>query len=66
VFYKQMTIRGSICYTTATWDHMMRIYEQRGIRLNDLVSKKLPISEWRTAFDLCRDKKVVKVLLYPE
>lgn len=66
VFYKQMTIHGSICYTAATWDHMMRIYEQRKIRLNDLVSKKLPISEWRAAFDLCNDKKVVKVLLYPE
>jgi L-iditol 2-dehydrogenase len=65
VFYKQMTIRGSICYTTATWDHMMRIYEQGRIRLNDLVSQKLPISEWRTAFDLCKDKKVLKVLLYP-
>jgi threonine dehydrogenase-like Zn-dependent dehydrogenase len=45
---------------------MMRIYEQGRIRLNDLVSTKLPISEWRTAFDLCTDKKAIKVLMYPE
>jgi L-iditol 2-dehydrogenase len=66
VFYRQLTIRGSVCYTARTWDRMMRIYEQGRIRLNDLVSTKLPISEWRTAFDLCRDKKAIKVLMYPE
>jgi L-iditol 2-dehydrogenase len=66
VFYRQLTIRGSVCYTARTWDRMMRIYEQGRIRLNDLVSTKLPISEWRTAFDLCQDKKAIKVLMYPE
>jgi L-iditol 2-dehydrogenase len=65
VFYKQLTIRGSICYTAQTWDRMMRIYEQGRIRLHDLVSSTLPISEWRTAFNLCTDKKVLKVLMYP-
>ena len=65
VFYKQLTICGSICYTAQTWDRMMRIYEQGRIRLHDLVSSTLPISEWRAAFDLCTDKKVLKVLMYP-
>ncbi len=65
VFYKQLTLRGSICYTTRTWDRMMRIFEQGRIRLDDLVSTKLPISEWRTAFDLCAGKKALKVLMYP-
>lgn len=65
IFYKQLTMRGSICYTAKTWDRMMRIYEQGRVRLNDLVSTKLPISEWRTAFELCTDKKALKVLMYP-
>lgn len=65
VFYKQLTICGSVCYTTRTWERMMRIFEQGRIRLNDLVSTKLPISEWRTAFDLCADKKALKVLMHP-
>jgi L-iditol 2-dehydrogenase len=65
IFYKQLTMRGSICYTARTWDRMMKIYAQGRVRLNDLVSTKLPISDWRTAFDLCTNKKALKVLLYP-
>ena len=65
VLYKQLTICGSVCYTTQTWERMMRIYEQGRIRLNDLVSTKLPISEWRHAFDLCINKKALKVLMHP-
>ena len=35
------------------------------IRLDDLVSERLPISEWRTAFQMCMDKTALKVVLYP-
>jgi L-iditol 2-dehydrogenase len=66
VFYKQLTMRGSICYTARTWDRMMKIYDQGRVRLSDLVSTKLPISDWRTAFELCADRKALKVLLYPD
>jgi L-iditol 2-dehydrogenase len=66
LLYKQVTLSGSFCYTAKTWDRMMKIYAQGRIRLNDLISVKLPISEWRTAFDLCLDKKALKVLMYPE
>jgi L-iditol 2-dehydrogenase len=45
---------------------MMRIYEQGRIRLDDLISTKLPISEWQSAFDLFAEKKALKVLMYPE
>ena len=66
IFYKQLKLSGSICYTAQTWDRMMKIYAQGRVPLNDLISNKLPISEWRTAFDLCRGKQALKVLMYPE
>jgi L-iditol 2-dehydrogenase len=66
IFYKQLTISGSICYTVKTWERMMKIYAEGRIRLSDLISAKLPISDWRTAFSLCEEKKAVKVLMYPE
>lgn len=66
ILYKQLTVQGSLCYTAQTWDRMMNIFAQGRLRLNDLVSTKLPISEWRQAFDLCMQKKAVKVLIYPE
>lgn len=66
IFYKQLKLSGSICYTAGTWDRMMRIYAQGRVRINEIVSNKLPISEWRTAFDLCMGKQGLKVLMYPE
>ncbi len=66
IFYKQLTMAGSVCYTTRTWERMMRIYAEGRVRLNDLITTKLPISEWRTAFRLCDEKKAIKVLMYPE
>jgi L-iditol 2-dehydrogenase len=65
VFYKQLTVRGSVTYTAATWDRMMRIYAQGRVQLGDLVSATLPITEWHRAFDLCATREALKVLLYP-
>jgi len=66
IFYKQLTVQGSICYTAKTWDRMMKIFAQGKIRLDDLVSAKLPVSDWRKAFDMCLNKQGLKVLMYPE
>ena len=66
IFYKQLTMSGSVCYTASTWERMMKIYAEGKVRLNDLISAKLPISEWRTAFNLCAEKQAIKVLMYPE
>ena len=65
VLYKQLTLRGSITYTARTWERMMQIYSDRRVRLDDLITEKLPISEWRTAFRMCTDRSALKVLLYP-
>jgi L-iditol 2-dehydrogenase len=66
VFFKQLKLMGSVCYTARTWDRMMRILAQGRLRLNEMVTAKLPISDWRKAFDLCIEKKAIKVLMYPE
>ena len=66
IFYKQLTLSGSVCYTARTWERMMKIYAEGRVRMHDLISTRLPISEWRTAFALCEDKRAIKVLMYPE
>ncbi len=65
VFYKQLSIQGSICYTANTWRRMMEIYATGKIQFADMISDKLPITEWEKAFDLCMTKKALKVLMYP-
>jgi L-iditol 2-dehydrogenase len=65
VFYKQLTVRGSITYTAATWSRMMNIFAQGRVRLDDMVSTTLPITEWQRAFGMVEDRSALKVLLYP-
>jgi L-iditol 2-dehydrogenase len=65
IFYKQLIMKGSICYTANTWDRMMNVYAQGKLRLNDLVSATLPITDWQTGFNLCMQRQVIKVLMYP-
>ena len=65
ILYKQLTVRGSLTYTARTWERMMQIYEQGAVRLHDLISAKLPISDWRRAFGMCMDRTALKVLMHP-
>lgn len=66
IFHKQLQVTGSVCYTVHTWRRMMNIFAQGKIQLKDLVSARVPISEWQRAFDLCTSRSALKVLMYPE
>ena len=66
LLYKQLIFAGSLCYTERTWNRVMNIFAQGKVRLNDLISAKLPLSEWQAGFDLCVQRKGLKVLLYPD
>jgi L-iditol 2-dehydrogenase len=43
----------------------MEIYATGSIKFADMITAKLPITEWEEAFELCMNKQAVKVLLYP-
>jgi L-iditol 2-dehydrogenase len=66
IFCKQLRVAGSVCYTAQTWEKMMTIFAQGKIRLAELVTTKIPISRWQEAFNICTDRKGIKVLMYPE
>jgi L-iditol 2-dehydrogenase len=65
IFYKQLTIAGSVCYTANTWARMFELFAARTVTLADVVSHTLPITDWRQAFDLVSNRQSLKVLLYP-
>lgn len=44
----------------------MKIFGQGRVWLHDMIFAKLSLSDCRTGFDLCLEKKVLKVLIYPE
>ncbi len=65
IFYKQLSMRGSITYTANTWRRMMEIYATGKIQFDDMITAKMPITDWEKAFDMCLTKQAVKVLMYP-
>jgi L-iditol 2-dehydrogenase len=66
IFYKQLKVAGSVGYTAATWERVIRILEQGRVTLKDLITHRLPLAQWRRAFDLCEQKKGLKVLISPD
>ncbi|MGH2566379.1 MAG: hypothetical protein ACRDE5_17810, partial [Ginsengibacter sp.] len=65
IAFKQLRVNGSVGYTRDTWRQAMQILQQGNVRIGDLITHALPLSEWEKGFDLFEQKKAVKVLLYP-
>ena len=63
--YKQLVFRGTVGYTVKTWERTMRILEQRRVRLDDLITHRIPLEQWKDAFDLCTRGEGIKVLISP-
>lgn len=66
LFHKQLELLGSVGYTPRTWDRVLRLFAQGQVRLADLVSDKLPLSEWQRGFEISANKSGLKVIIYPE
>ncbi len=64
LLYKQIRLFGSVGHSRRTWQRVMSILAHRTIDLKPLISHKLPLSDWREGFDLCRKKQGMKVLIY--
>jgi L-iditol 2-dehydrogenase len=65
VAFKQLRVDGSVGYTRSTWAQTIRILEQGKLKVEDVITHRLPLTEWRKGFELSEMKKAVKVLLYP-
>lgn len=65
VAFKQLRIEGSVGYTWETWSQTIQILEQGKFNVGEIITHQMPLSEWKTGFDLSEQKKAVKVLLYP-
>ncbi len=64
ILYKQLQVYGALGHSLETWDRLMRIFYQGKIDLKPLITHKMPLSQWKKAFDMCEKQEAVKVLLY--
>lgn len=60
ILYKQLHVVGSVAYSVSTWHRLLKILNQRAIRLDDLITHALPLEAWKEAFDLCEQKKLLR------
>ncbi|WP_127583237.1 zinc-dependent alcohol dehydrogenase [Paenibacillus koleovorans] len=63
ILYKQAAVFGSLGHSLKSWDGVLRLLKQRKIELSRIITHKLPLSQWREAFELCESKQGVKVLI---
>jgi L-iditol 2-dehydrogenase len=66
VAFKQLHIDGSIGYTHDTWKQTIRILQQANLKVDDVITHELSLSDWQKGFELFEKKTAVKVLLYPD
>ncbi|MHB1132089.1 MAG: zinc-dependent alcohol dehydrogenase [Chloroflexota bacterium] len=63
---KQLTVRGSLSHTWATWERTMWILASGLLDLRPLLTHRLPLSEWQEGFRVCEERLGLKVVLRPD
>ncbi len=66
VIDKGVSIKGHFGYDWLSWKNSINLLEAGIIDLKSMISHKMGISEFREAFDLVRQRKALKIILYPE
>lgn len=66
IAFRQLRVNGSLGYTRDTWHQTIKILDQRHIKVDDLITHRFPLEQWRKGFTLFEQKKAIKVLLFPE
>lgn len=63
ILYKQIQLFGSLAHSIKTWEKVVQILEQKKINLKPIITHKLPLTEWKEAFNMCEEKECGKILL---
>lgn len=62
--HKRIRLCGSVGHSMNTWEIMMRIFENGKIDLKPIITHEMPLSKWEEAFELMRQQKALKIILY--
>lgn len=63
---KAVSIKGHFGYNWLTWRNVMNLVVAGKIDLKSMITHRMKLSEFRAAFDLVRERKAIKIILYPE
>jgi len=66
VNFREIRFSGTLGSRRQSWLMALALQKSGKVKLEPLVSHKLPLSEWREAFDIFESKRGCKVFLLPE
>jgi len=65
IAFRQLEISGSVGYTRDTWSQTMNILQQGKLNIEDTITHRLSLKDWKKGFDLMEQKQAIKILLRP-
>ena len=65
VLHKEIYVTGTNSTAMSTWRRSMELVRENKLRLEPLVSMRLPLEEWEKGFDATINKEAYKVFLLP-
>jgi L-iditol 2-dehydrogenase len=65
VLYKEVEVSSGFASTPRSWRRALTLVEDRRVELSGLVTHRLPLDDWKAAFDLVGSPDAVKVVLLP-
>lgn len=63
---KAIALKGHFGYDWVSWRNVMNLVQAGKWDLKGMISHRMPVTEFRKAFDLVRSRESIKIILYPE
>lgn len=65
IAYKEMEVYGSFAQKWSAWKLALNMMKEGNVKLEPLISDRLPLQEWEKGFEKMNNKDGMKVLLIP-
>jgi 2-desacetyl-2-hydroxyethyl bacteriochlorophyllide A dehydrogenase len=63
---KGLTLIGHMGYDSASWRNCIKLLEAGKIKMDAVISHRMPLEEWQKGFELVKNRKATKVVLFPD
>ena len=63
---KAVTLQGTYGHNRQAWDSVLRLLEGGVLKLKPLISRVLPLEQWREGYEAVESRQAAKIILKPE
>jgi threonine dehydrogenase-like Zn-dependent dehydrogenase len=65
MLYKGISVIGHFGYDWVCWHNCMKLMMKGDLRMEPMITQRLPLDRWEEGFDLTRSRRAIKVILIP-